>query len=231
VAIPLSVAGTLDRPAFHVDFAAVAGHAVTKSITDRIADVLTRRDTTRGREAPEPAIPQQPRAQQPRVPEPRVPEPTAQQAPPTQPPAPKPPARSPAPTPSPPPERAAAEDLLVRVEEHAFRGSMLAPNIEAKGVVAGRRLAGLLVVVHDDKGREVHRATLLRQEIAAAYGNRPRTERISVPFSITIPAGNLPHLSTWFKVQLAAVSEDKKISAPDTFIERKADARAEIPGN
>jgi hypothetical protein len=236
VAIPVSVGGTLDRPSFNVDFGSAAGYAVGKSIADRIAEALSR-----GQRTPE----GQPSTGQPSTPETSVKAPSP--APPVKSPALTPPAKSPPPTPPPakspapspttpvspatPAAPSAPEDLRVGVDEHGFRGSMLAPDLAIKGVVGGRRLAGLLVVVLDDGGREVHRATLLRQEITAAYGKRPRDERISVPFDITIPGARLPHLSKWFKVQLAAVSDDKKTSAPVSFVERKAVASDPTPGN
>ncbi|HWN81892.1 MAG TPA: AsmA-like C-terminal region-containing protein, partial [Candidatus Udaeobacter sp.] len=56
VAIPVAVSGTLDRPAFEVDFGAAAGYAVSKTITDRIAEALERRQAPKPPPAEPPAV-------------------------------------------------------------------------------------------------------------------------------------------------------------------------------
>jgi uncharacterized protein involved in outer membrane biogenesis len=226
VAIPVAVGGTIDRPSFDVDFGAAAGYAIGKSITDRIAEAFTRRERATER----PSAPGQPSSPDPQPSAPGGQPSSSGAAGRTD------SARSPVNAPVPPPaapsapaDKAAPLDLRARVDEHGLRGSLLAPSLAIRGVVSGSRLGGLLVVVLDDSGREVHRATLLRQEIAAAYGKRPHDERVTVPFNVLIPANRLPHLAKWFKVQLAAVSEDGKTGPPVAFVERKAPAQ--VPGN
>jgi uncharacterized protein involved in outer membrane biogenesis len=216
VAVPVMVGGTIDRPTFDVDFGSAATYAVAKTITDRLAEGLKRRE--KSPPAPPPATPGTP---------PPAPPPATQE---TSPPAPPPPAPQPAtpgtspPAPAPATQEAspAGSDLQVRVTSHQFRGNLLQMQLELTGTVAGSHLASLLVIVSDDQGKEVHRATALEREITAAYGQRSRDDRVTVPFTVRIAPGDMPPpTSKSLRVALYALSDQGRRSAAATVVERR----------
>jgi hypothetical protein len=238
VAIPVTVGGMVDRPSFNVDFGSVAAYAVTKTITDRLAEQVRRRepkpnppaearpDTTRSRPAgqrPDTAVAGA-------TTDATSPPPRALPTPPKErvlPAPPKEPART---VPPPPPAKApestqptttpAPADLQVRVESHQFRGQPQRPDLSVSGTISGSHLASLLVLVSDHEGRVAHRETRLAPEIASAYGKRPRSERISVPFTIRVSGARLPSSTKAVNLTLLAVSDSGAKSTPVSIVER-----------
>ena len=89
------------------------------------------------------------------------------------------------------------------------------------GVVTGSNLAGLRVVVTDEKKRELLRHVYLKEEIAAAYGSRPRSEMVTVPFDLRIPGAELSPATRTVEVKLIAVN-DAGTTSTVSFREKKA---------
>jgi hypothetical protein len=108
----------------------------------------------------------------------------------------------------------------VRVESHQFRGQPQRPDLSVSGTISGSHLASLLVLVSDHEGRVAHRETRLAPEIASAYGKRPRSERISVPFTIRVSGARLPSSTKAVNLTLLAVSDSGAKSTPVSIVER-----------
>ncbi len=100
-----------------------------------------------------------------------------------------------------------------------LRGNVLRPDIAVTGAVSGSHLQSLQVVVSDEKGRELLRKSLLVPEIAAAYGSRPRSETVTVPFDFKIPGDELPVGAKQYRVTLTAISGSGTV-ATSSFTER-----------
>ena len=126
----------------------------------------------------------------------------------------------PAPKTPEPPKAATAGDLRVRVDSHQFRGDRSQPDLAVKGAVSGSHLASLLVIVTDGGGRLIHQEKRLEKEIVAAYGNRPRSETVTVPFDFHIAGTRLPASAKSIKMTLVAVADNGKTSPAASIAEK-----------
>jgi hypothetical protein len=207
----VAVGGTIDRPSYTVDFGAATEYAVTKTITDKLTEALFGKEkapadtaTTGGKSAPVPTVPTDSGG----VAKGKAPLPVGGDETPA------------SPGTSGESGGAVASDVRIRVDSHRFRGNVLQPELAVRGVVSGSHLGSLVVVVTDDTKHEVHRETLLAKEIAAAYGTRPRSEAVTVPFDFRISGAHLPPLAKSVTVTLTALSDTGETAASVSFSEK-----------